>query len=95
MTENFMRYYVDADGNYLGGWDNNPPQESIEVPEPPVDARQKWNGDSWGEIPASPEEARQYLRDTDWYVIRMHETGEKVPSEVLYKRAAARETING
>lgn len=35
-------------------------------------------------------EARQYLVDTDWYVIRRTETGVEIPVEVLDKRAYAR-----
>lgn len=35
-------------------------------------------------------EARAYLVSTDWYVIRLQETGEAVPDEVLAERAAAR-----
>lgn len=43
------QYYVDASGNYLGGFDNGatPPAGSIEVAIPPTDGRQKWNGSSW------------------------------------------------
>lgn len=37
--------------------------------------------------------ARQYLLDTDWYVVRMQETGAPVPAEVLEARQAAREAI--
>ena len=37
--------------------------------------------------------ARQYLLDTDWYVIRMQETGAPVPDEVLQARQAARDAI--
>lgn len=37
--------------------------------------------------------ARQYLQDTDWYVIRLQETGAPVPAEVLEARQAAREAI--
>ena len=39
-----MKYYVDGSGNYLGGRDQNPPAESIEVESPPENASQKWNG---------------------------------------------------
>ncbi len=38
-------------------------------------------------------EARQYLLDTDWYVIRMQETGEPIPAGVSEARAAARQRI--
>lgn len=38
-------------------------------------------------------EARQYLRDTDWYVIREADTGEPMPQDVKDKRAEARGKI--
>ena len=46
-------YFVDAQGNYLGGFDGTlPPEGAIKVPTPPADARQKWSGSQWL---ASPE----------------------------------------
>jgi hypothetical protein len=38
-------------------------------------------------------EARLYLANTDWYVIRKNETGKEIPDDVLVKRADAREAI--
>lgn len=38
-------------------------------------------------------EARAYLAETDWYVIRQQETGEPVPDEILTERAAARARV--
>lgn len=38
-------------------------------------------------------EARQYLRDTDWYVVRYQETGVKIPEHVLSERQAARDRV--
>lgn len=38
-------------------------------------------------------EAKQYLRDTDWYVTRFVEIGEPVPAEITAARAAARVTL--
>lgn len=38
--------------------------------------------------------ARQYLTDTDWYVIRNIETGKPIPGEVLEKRSNARNLIS-
>jgi hypothetical protein len=35
-------------------------------------------------------EARAYLASTDWLIIRLQETGEAVPSEILTLRAEAR-----
>lgn len=42
------KYYVDAQGSYVGGFDGvNPPNGAIEVPSPPDDARQKWQNNAW------------------------------------------------
>lgn len=38
-------------------------------------------------------EARAYLAETDWYVIRLQETGEPVPAEILAERSAARARV--
>jgi len=38
-------------------------------------------------------DARQYLAQTDWYVVRSIETGKDIPEDVLKKRAAARESL--
>lgn len=41
-------FYVDASGKYLGGFDGvEPPVGAIEVPSPPNDARDLWNGGGW------------------------------------------------
>lgn len=37
--------------------------------------------------------SRTYLADTDWYVIRLQETGQPIPQDILDERAAARERI--
>jgi len=47
------KFFVDAAGTYLGGFDGaEPPPGAIEVPFPPEDARQKWLGNEWGPLPA-------------------------------------------
>ena len=38
-------------------------------------------------------EAREYLAETDWYVIRAQETGVEVPADILEARQAARDSI--
>ena len=38
-------------------------------------------------------EARGYLSETDWYIVRNMETGAEVPKEILVKRAEARATV--
>jgi len=35
----------------------------------------------------------QYLRDTDWYVVRFAETGEAIPEDIKLKRQEGRELI--
>jgi len=37
--------------------------------------------------------ARAYLASTDWYVIRLTETGVAIPQEITEKREAARQSI--
>lgn len=51
MTD--TRYFVDGQGNYLGGFGGAaPPTGAIEIPAPPDDARQVWNGSTWSAAPA-------------------------------------------
>ena len=38
-------------------------------------------------------EARAYLSSTDWYIIRLQETGEAIPEDVLEERAEARASV--
>lgn len=46
------KFFVDALGNYIGGFAGaDPPVGAIEVSEPPLDARQIWDGTIWGPIP--------------------------------------------
>lgn len=45
------------------------------------------------EIDRVNAEARKYLADTDWYVIRMQETGVPIPAEILAGREAARARV--
>jgi len=39
------------------------------------------------------DEARRYLSETDWYVIRQQETGVEIPVDILTERQAARNRI--
>ena len=39
------------------------------------------------------EGSLSYLKDTDWYVVRMSETNVKVPDKILKARAGARVAI--
>ena len=40
-------------------------------------------------------DARRFLADTDWMVIRATETGKPMPEDVAAQRAAARKAIAG
>lgn len=41
-------YFVDAQGNYLGGFDGTLPDgEAIQIAAPPNDGRDKWDGKQW------------------------------------------------
>lgn len=42
---------------------------------------------------ATNRTARDYLRSTDWYVVRFAETGDPVPQEISTKRAEARLSV--
>lgn len=46
------------------------------------------------EMEAKAIAATQYLRSTDWYIIRKLETSEPIPDEISSKRAEARSDIN-
>lgn len=42
------KFYVDAQGNYIGGFDGAPaPDGAIEVPSAPYHAADIWNGGGW------------------------------------------------
>lgn len=45
-----MKFYIDDQGNYLGGWDDElaPPAGAIEIDYPPIYADQKWLWSGWG-----------------------------------------------
>lgn len=40
------------------------------------------------------QEARAYLAETDWMVVRQAETKKAIPADVKKRRAAAREVLN-
>jgi len=55
------KYYVDAQGNYLGGFDGaEPPQGAIEVPSAPNHGDDKWVNGEWVEI-ETPEQTTKRL----------------------------------
>lgn len=46
------------------------------------------------ELSAEQQNAGIYLKNTDWYVTRMMETGKPIPDDVLQKRQEARALLN-
>jgi len=58
------KYFVDANGAYIGGFDGaEPPEGAIEVPIAPDDARQKWDGNGWSDVPpARPMVAKSVVQ---------------------------------
>lgn len=50
------RYFVDEQGNYLGGFDGaEPPEGAIEVPEAPIHGLDKWANGAWVRYVAPPK----------------------------------------
>lgn len=48
MKPNQTKYFVDASGNYLGGYDGaEPPLGAIEIPTPPNHGLDRWDGERW------------------------------------------------
>jgi len=45
-------------------------------------------------IEEAVQEARAYLASTDWLAVRLAETGKPIPSDIIAKRAKARETLS-
>jgi hypothetical protein len=40
-------------------------------------------------------ESLAYLKSTDWYIVRLQETGKAVPQTILDERQAARDRVTG
>lgn len=60
------KYYVSQNGGYLGGFDGAiPPDGSIEVLNPPVDARMLWNGSAWIDNPIFKTDIIEGKRESD------------------------------
>ena len=92
-----IKHYVDKDGNSLGDFEGSVPKDGIEVPTRPSTGLDIWKGGEWNA--ANPtqsvinDQSLDYLKSTDWYVVRMSETNVKVPDKILKARAAARVAI--
>lgn len=52
-----MRFFVDTDGKFIGGFDGAaPPEGAIEVPTGPFESavRERWDGAAWVAVPGDP-----------------------------------------
>lgn len=73
------KHFVNDAGDYLGGFDGAPaPIGAIEVPIPPLDGLDKWDGSQW--IPATPPVAAR--RITELALRKRFTTDEKVAIEM-------------
>lgn len=82
-----MRFYIDKEGAYLGGWDASPPEDSIEVEFPPENADQPWLFPGWGSSPARLSTIEGEWRDSEMPIAQQNVTafeyGEKdIPGTV-------------
>lgn len=62
------KYFIDADNNYIGGFEGEgaePPKNAIEVPLPPDDARQKWNGSAWDALKVDERKSQSQMDKED------------------------------
>lgn len=86
-----MKYFIDEQGRYLGGWSQNPPRGAIEVPFAPDDARQPWLGDRWGAVPLPPVADSDVDAERD----RRIDAGVMFQGVLFQSRATDRENIAG
>ena len=102
--------HIDENNKLLGWYDdevhNSIPEPKIEVSEEQhVEAIEKQHNyvESDGSTKLVEEaltseqkiiEAKVYLSETDWYVIREADSGKEMPGDIKTKRAEARETIS-
>ena len=56
----------------------------------PVDSDESARLDALFSVENAKEVAKQYLKDTDWYVVRKAEAGTEIPADVLALRQQAR-----
>ena len=66
-----MKYYVKADGTGFKAYNHTPNDKTlVEVPSPPSDARQAWNGSGWGPAP-KPTQLEQDVAFIEKGVVKM------------------------
>ena len=65
-----MKYCINAEGVYLGGWSEDIPEDAIEVPSPPDDANSKYVNGTW--IPVARIPTKVTMRQAR---LALHNTG--------------------
>lgn len=104
-----MKYFVDSNGKYIGGFsDGNPaiPQGVIEVPNPPSNISERWNFniEKWAQDTEIKKQLlknqlillrKSYLTKTDWLRIKELDMPEKpCPEQIKNKRIQAWQQID-
>jgi hypothetical protein len=59
-----IKYYVDFEGKYIGGFEGSIPESGIEVPTPPNHGLEIWNGSSWDDRILSKDEQIAAIEST-------------------------------
>lgn len=60
-----------------------------------ITAEEKSNRAAAKRDKAERDAALSFLQDTDWYVLRLAETGEAIPAKIAKERQGARDRIGG
>ncbi|SFV12808.1 hypothetical protein [Pseudomonas sp. OV546] len=68
-----MKYYVDKVGVFLGGWESEPPEDSVEIESPPEYADQIWLSPGW-----SPSAMKAVATESAWRDLEMPKAQQNV-----------------
>ena len=101
LKDGFAICYINGEWVYvedIRGYWYTPSGEMIEISKLDEQVGVTWSRKT---PPPTPEqiqaqanaEARAYLASTDWYVIRLTETGVAIPTEILAARQQARDSV--
>ena len=83
-----MKHYYFTLGEFFG--DETVPEGATEITVEEINAYNASQVTPEQLAEQAKAEALRYLTDTDWYVVRLTETGVAIPEEVSIKRAEAR-----
>mgnify|MGYP001766780143 CR=1 FL=1 len=86
-----MKHYKNSNGQVFGFEDDQLHLVTSDMVEITLEEIAELNKPTPEQLEAQAKaEALRYLADTDWYVVRLTETGVAIPEEVSIKRAEAR-----